>query len=51
MRKFKEDYRDGIKSREDIERSLSSYRGHLSHGHTYKLKKKVYGKFVLTKAP
>ena len=31
--------------------SMTSYNGHLSHGHTYKLKKKIYGSFVLTKAP
>lgn len=30
---------------------IVSYNGHLSHGHTYKLKKKVMSKFVLTKSP
>ena len=33
-----------------IKRSIVSYRGHLSHGHTYKLRKKVMADFVLTKA-
>ena len=36
--------------KKDIERSLGSYKGQLDHGHTYKLKKKVYGEVVLTKA-
>ena len=34
-----------------IKRSLASYNGHLKHGHTWKLKTKIYGNFVLTKAP
>lgn len=51
LKKFKEDYRNGNKSHEDIARSIASYRGHLSHGHTYKLQKKVMGGFVLTHAP
>ena len=34
-----------------IKRSLASYNGHLKHGHTWKLKAKVFGDFVLTKAP
>ena len=34
-----------------IKRSLASYNGHLKHGHTWKLKTKIYGGFVLTKAP
>lgn len=34
-----------------IKRSLSSYDGHLQHGHTWKLKAKEYGNFILTKAP
>lgn len=33
-----------------IGRSLISYKGHLSHGHTYHLRKKIWGNFVLTKA-
>lgn len=51
LKKFKEEYRVGTKSFEDIKLSMASYNGHLSHGHTYKLKKKIYGSFVLTKAP
>ena len=51
LKKFKEDYRSGDKSLEEIRRSIRSYSGHLSHGHTYKLRKKVMGSFVLTHAP
>ena len=40
LKKFKEEYRVGTKSFEDIKFSMTSYNGHLSHGHTYKLKKK-----------
>ena len=41
----------GNKSLEEITRSVASYRGHLAHGHTWKLRKKVMGAFVLTHAP
>ena len=34
-----------------IRRSLASCDGHLQHGHTWKLKAKMDGNFVLTKAP
>ena len=49
LRKFRKQYMNSEKSLEEIRRSIVSYRGHLSHGHTYKLKKKVMGGFVLTK--
>lgn len=51
LKKYKEDYRTGTKSFEEVTRSVASYNGHLSYGHTYKLKKKIYSDFVLTKAP
>ncbi len=35
---------------DDIKRSLSSYNGHLKHGHTYRLRKNIFSKFVLTHA-
>ena len=35
---------------EEISRSIASYKGHLKHGHTYRLKRKVFHDFVLTKA-
>jgi hypothetical protein len=50
LKKFKEDYRNGDRSFEDIKRSVVSYRGHLRHGHTYKLQKKVMSGFTLTHA-
>lgn len=50
LRKFKKDYQNGDKSLAEIGRSVASYNGHLKHGHTYKLKKKVLAGFVLTKA-
>lgn len=49
LRKFKEDYRNGEKSLDDIMLSMNSYHGHLSHGHTYKLQKKVMKGFVLSR--
>ena len=51
LKKYREGYRVGKKSFEEITRSVASYRGHLSHGHTWKLQKKVMGSFVLTHAP
>jgi len=49
LRKFRVMYRNSEKSLEEIRRSIISYRGHLKHGHTYKLNKKVMARFVLTK--
>lgn len=51
LKAFQEKYRSGEMDYDAIKRSLSSYDGHLQHGHTWKLKTKVYGNFVLTKAP
>jgi RNA-directed DNA polymerase len=51
LKSFKEKYRQNQIELADISRSIASYNGHLSHGHTWKLKQKVYGDFVLTKAP
>ena len=51
LKAFQEKYRSGEMDFDAIKRSLSSYDGHLQHGHTWKLKTKVYGNFVLTKAP
>ena len=50
LKKYKEEYRVGNKSLEGITRSVASYSGHLAHGHTWKLRKKVMGSFVLTHA-
>ncbi len=49
LKAFQKQYADNTKSLEDIKQSLASYNGHLKHGHTYKLKKKIYSKFVLKK--
>lgn len=35
---------------DDIKRSLASYQGHLKHGHTWKLRKNTYSRFVLSRA-
>lgn len=51
LKAFQEKYRSGEMDHDAIKRSLASYNGHLKHGHTWKLKTKVYGNFVLTKAP
>ena len=51
LKAFQEKYRSGEMDFDVIKRSLASYDGHLQHGHTWKLKTKVYGNFVLTKAP
>ena len=51
LKAFQEKYRSGKMDFDAIKRSLASYDGHLQHGHTWKLKTKVYGNFVLTKAP
>lgn len=47
LRYFQKAYADGSVNIEDIKQVLSSYRSHLSFGHTYKLQKKVLGNFVL----
>ena len=51
LKAFQEKYRSGEMDYDAIKRSLASYNGHLSHGHTWKLKTKIYGSFVLTKNP
>ena len=51
MKKFREEYRIGLKSFDEIKRSFASYNGHLAHGHTWKLRKKVIESLVLTRAP
>lgn len=49
LRKFKDDYRNGKKSLDDIMLSMNSYHGHLRHGHTFKLQKKVMKSLVLSR--
>lgn len=43
LKLFRRQYASGEIDLEDIKRSLASYRGHLSHGHTWKLRKKCFG--------
>lgn len=50
LRYFQKAYSDGNIKLEDIKQTISSYRSHLSFGHTYKLQKKVLGNFVLKKS-
>jgi RNA-directed DNA polymerase len=49
LKQFVKEYKCGKMELEEIKRSLSSYNGHLQHGHTYKLKQKLYGDFMLTR--
>jgi retron-type reverse transcriptase len=42
-------YKSGVLNIDDIKRRLSGYLGHLKHGHTYRLRKKLLSEFVLTK--
>jgi len=49
MKAFAQKYRDGEMELEQIRQSLASYAGHLKHGHTYRLKRRVYSKLVLVR--
>ncbi len=49
LKKLQRQYRDGEILLGDITCSIASYKGHLMHGHTYRLQKKVFHDFVLTK--
>lgn len=49
MKKMREDYNAGLIEYEDIKKVLPGFNGHLSRGHTYKLKKSVLKNFVLIK--
>ncbi|MCI8489639.1 MAG: RNA-directed DNA polymerase [Lachnospiraceae bacterium] len=50
LKKMERQYREDEITFEEISRSIASYKGHLKHGHTYRLKRKVFHDFVLTKA-
>ncbi len=47
LRHMKKAYSCGRAELEDIKRSLASYKGHLSHGHTYRLRKNISSNLVL----
>lgn len=49
LKLFKALYASGQKDLESIKRSLVSYNGHLKHGHTWKLRAKIYRDFVLVR--
>ena len=49
LRYFEYAYARDLVELKDISQAISSYRAHLSYGHTYKLPKRILGKFVLRK--
>ena len=49
LKAFQKKYARGEKTYEEIRRSLASYGGHLRQGHTWRLRKHVFGKLVLTR--
>ena len=46
---MKSDYSRGALNLGDIKRRLASTRGHLIHGHTFALRKKLWGRLVLVR--
>ena len=48
LKKMQKDYCDSIIGLDDIMRSMVSTNGHLVHGHTYRLRTKLYGKTVFS---
>jgi len=50
LKRFRREYAAGRTDLAAIRRSLVSYNGHIRHGHTWKLKKKIYGSFVLSRS-
>lgn len=50
LKRFRHAYREGKITQEAVHRSLVSYQGHLSHGHTYRLRNTVKRHLVLTKS-
>lgn len=49
LKRFRHAYREGKMDRKAIERSLASYRGHLSHGNTWNLRKNLNSHMILSK--
>lgn len=47
LKKLQKDYAEGTIELDQVRSSLASYQGHLKHGATYRLRKKVYHSFVL----
>lgn len=49
LKRFRHAYREGKITQEAVHRSLVSYQGHLSYGHTYRLRNTIKRYLVLTK--
>lgn len=49
LKKFKRQYQCDEVTLAEITQSMTSYTGHLRHGHTYRLRQKLLREFVLTK--
>ena len=49
FRRLKKDYAFGAIELADVKRSLASTHGHLIHGHTYRLRNKLWEQLVLTR--
>lgn len=49
MKRFRHAYREGKVTMETVTQSVNSYCGHLRHGHTYKLRKNILDKLILTR--
>jgi hypothetical protein len=45
FRQLQQDYRQGLISREELDRRLNSWEAHLKHGNTYRLRRKVWDSF------
>lgn len=50
LKKLQTDYSKGKIEIENVNLTLASYSGHLKHGHTYKLKKKLFSNLVFTRS-
>ena len=50
LKRFRMEYAEGKTDFDTIKRSLVSYNGHLKQGHTHRLRKNIYSKFILTHA-
>lgn len=49
LKSMQKKYKENEMSLEEIKQILSSYKAHLSYGHTYKLQNKLLNDFVLKK--
>lgn len=49
IKAYQKKYESGEMDFDDISKRLKSYRGHLKYGHTYKLRKHIYGRMVFVR--